>query len=176
MSPGTNSTPPKLTVTSRSPAPVFSLFRGFVPSALMPNSMSPSAAASRTAPFTISPVHPLDWAKLRDQIADQGRMQRTAAVDHQHAAVAGRRQHRLQQRIVLGAPHGGDRAGELRSCAELAELNVAAANVGTDVVDQVGGRPKYHSHRAMLIVVVTQLSHQQDREQADRYRHRQRYR
>ena len=31
MSPGTNSTPPKLTVTSRSPAPVLPLFRGLVP-------------------------------------------------------------------------------------------------------------------------------------------------
>ncbi len=62
MSPGTNSTPPKLTVTSRSPAPVLSLLRGLVPSALMPISMPLRAAASRTAPCTINPAQSLERA------------------------------------------------------------------------------------------------------------------
>jgi len=39
-------------------------------------------------------------------------------------------------------------------------LHVATANVGADVVDQVGRGPECHRHRAALVVVATQLSHQ----------------
>ena len=55
----------------------------------MPSSMSRSAAASRTAPLTITPAQPLERAEVGDQVADQRRVQRAATVDHQHAAVAG---------------------------------------------------------------------------------------
>ena len=47
------------TATSRSPSPVLVPLRGLVPSALIPMSMVRSAAASRTAPLTISPAQPL---------------------------------------------------------------------------------------------------------------------
>src|SRR6201999_4230382 len=115
-------------------------------------------------------------SQLRDQVADQRGVQRGAAVDHQHAAVAGRRQDRLQQSIVLRAADRGDRPGELRSRTELAELNVAAADVGPDIVYQIGRRPEDHSHRAMLVIVAAELTDQQYGQQADRDRHRERER
>src|SRR5271157_1092715 len=71
--------------------------------------------------------------QLGDDVADQRGVQRAGAIDHQHAAVAGRRQHRLQQRVVLEAAHRGDRPGELCAHAELAELNVTATYVGPDI-------------------------------------------
>ncbi|SDX92187.1 hypothetical protein SAMN05661080_01743 [Modestobacter sp. DSM 44400] len=49
-SPGRNVVPPKDTGTSRSPAPVFVLFRGLDPTALIPRGIPASVAVSRTAP------------------------------------------------------------------------------------------------------------------------------
>jgi hypothetical protein len=60
----------------------------------------------------------------------------------------------------LNAANGTDRTGELGKRAELAELDVAAANVGPDDVDQVSRGAEYHSHRAMLVTVTAELSHQ----------------
>src|SRR5690606_28631974 len=60
VSPGTNSTPPISTTLSTSPSPVLVLLRGFVPSALTPKSISASTAESRTAPFTTTPLQPLE--------------------------------------------------------------------------------------------------------------------
>ncbi|MDT5308813.1 MAG: hypothetical protein QOE48_4498, partial [Mycobacterium sp.] len=68
----------------------------------------------------------------------------------------------------------GDRSGELRSRAELAELNVAAADVGPDIVYQIGRGPEDHSHRARLVIVAAELADQQYGQHADRDRHRER--
>ena len=153
-----------------------SLLRGLVPSALMPMSMSRSAAASRTAPCTISPAQPLDRASSAMRSPTSAVCSEAPPSITSTPPCAGRRQHRLQQRVVLRAAHRADRPGELCSRAELAELDVAAADVGPDVVDQIGRRPEYHSHRAMLVIVAAELANQQHRQQADRDRHRQRYR
>ncbi len=72
------------------------------------------------------------------------------AVDHQHPAVTRFGENRFQQRVVLEALHGGDRSGELRPAAELAQLQIAAAHVGADLVDQVGGGAGLDGHRSML--------------------------
>jgi hypothetical protein len=67
-------------------------------------------------------------------------VQRARAVDYQHPAVAGFRQHRFQQHVVLKAADGADPAGEHGSSAELPELHVAAGGIGSELVDDVGGR------------------------------------
>ena len=46
--------------------------------------------------------------------------------------------------------HRGDRPGELRPAAELAQLQIAAADVGADLVDEVGGGARFDGHRSML--------------------------
>ena len=115
-------------------------------------SMVRSVAASRTAPLMISPAQPLSTAEAGDDVTDQRGVQRAVAVDHQHAAVARLGQHRLQQRVVLEAPHRGDRAGELGAPAELAQLQIAAADVGADVVDEVSGGAGFDGHRSMLAI------------------------
>jgi hypothetical protein len=69
-------------------------------------------------------------------------MQGAGAVDHQYSACARLRDHRFQQRIVLKAAHGADGAGEFRAAPELAKLKIAAANVGPDAVDEIGGWPE----------------------------------
>ena len=74
-----------------------------------------------------------------DHVADQSAVQRAAAVDDEHLAGPGFGQHRLQQRVVLVAPHGADGAGELMPAAVLAQLQIAAADVRPDVIDEVGG-------------------------------------
>ena len=60
--------------------------------------------------------------------------------------------HRLQQRVVLEAPHRGDRTRELRPAAVLGELQVAAADVGADLVDKVSGSAGLDGHRSMLAI------------------------
>ena len=77
-------------------------------------------------------------------------VQRAVAVDHQHPAVTGFGENRLQQRVVLEALHRGDRPRELRPAAELAQLQIAAADVGSDLVDEVGGGTRFDGHRSML--------------------------
>src|SRR5699024_10095163 len=62
-SPGLNSTPPKRSTTSFSPAPVFVDLRGLVPSALQPKSISPMALLSRIAALTITPAQPFFWPR-----------------------------------------------------------------------------------------------------------------
>ena len=63
----------------------------------------------------------------------------------------GSRQHRLQQGVVLEAAHRGDRPGEHRLAAEVLQLQIAAADVGVDLVDEVGGGAGFDGHRSMLI-------------------------
>src|SRR3954453_15501084 len=89
-------------------------------------------------------------AQAGDEVADQCAVQRTVAVDHQHPAVAWLGQYGFQQRVVLEAAHRGDRSGELGSAPVLAELQIAAADVGADFVDQVSGGAGLDSHRSML--------------------------
>ena len=60
--------PPKLTGTSRSPAPVLPLLRGFDPSALMPRSRVRSTATSRTAPLMTTPAQPLATGAVLEPI------------------------------------------------------------------------------------------------------------
>ena len=48
--------------------------------------------------------------------------------------------------------HGRDRSGELRPTAELAQLQIAAADVGADLVDQVSGGAGLDGHRSMLAI------------------------
>ncbi len=55
---------PNVTGTSRSPAPVLVLLRGFEPRALMPRSMVERTATSRTAPWMTTPAQPLSAAIL----------------------------------------------------------------------------------------------------------------
>ena len=105
-----------------------------------------------------------------DEIPDQRGVQRTRTVDHQHPACTWLRENRFQQRVVLETPDGCDRPGEFRVVAELAELEVAAAYVGSDTVDEVGGWLKCHGHSA-----ASQLPDQQDRQQAERDGDRQRH-
>ena len=57
--------------------------------------------------------------------AEQGAAQRAAAVDHQHPALAGRFDRRLDQRVVLEALHGGHRPG--KACARRSRGTPAAA-------------------------------------------------
>src|SRR6202043_1404137 len=83
-------------------------------------------------------------AQARDHVADERGVQRPASVDHQHAAVAGLREHGFEQRVVLEATDGVDRAREHRSPTELVELSVTAADVGTDVVDKVCSGARYY--------------------------------
>src|SRR5690606_23670410 len=56
--PGSITTPPNATGTSRSPCPSLSVLRGQVPNALIPSPSPASAAASRTAPCTSTPLQP----------------------------------------------------------------------------------------------------------------------
>ncbi len=74
------------------------------------------------------------------------------AVDHQHAAVTRFGENRFQQRVVLEALDGGDRSCELRPAAELAQLQIAAADVGADLVDEVSGGTGFDGHRSMLAI------------------------
>src|SRR5262249_19838025 len=64
-----------------------------------------------------------------------------------HPARTRLRENRFQQRVVLEAPHGTDRPGEFLPAAELAELYVAAADVGSDAVDEVGGWLERRGHQ-----------------------------
>ena len=48
------------------------------------------------------------------------------------------------------APHRRDRPRELRPAAVLAELQIAAADVGADFVDEVSGEAGCYGHRSML--------------------------
>ena len=66
------------------------------------------------------------------------------AVDHQYAAVAWLAQSLLDQQIVLETADGGDRARELGVLAELDELGIAAADVGTDLVGQISCCLEFH--------------------------------
>ncbi len=98
------------------------------------------------------------------------------AVDHQHAAVTGLRQHRLQQRVVLEAPHGADRPGELsvgrrtgRSCRSQLRTSGPMSSTRSAVAAESPSRG-YSSPRA------AQLANQQNRQQADGDRHRKRHR
>ena len=75
---------------------------------------------------------------------------RTVAVDHQHTAIARFGENRFQQCVVLKALHGGYRSGELRPAAELAQLQIATAHVGPDLVDEVCGGAGFEAHRSML--------------------------
>ena len=118
----------------------------------MPMSSVRSVAASRTAPLMISPAPAVVDAKAGDDVADQCGVQRAVAVDDQHAAVAWLGQHRLEQCVVLKAPHGGDRSRELGPAAVLGELQVAASDVGADLVDEVSGGARLDGHRSMLAI------------------------
>src|SRR5690606_34618294 len=74
-----------------------------------------------------------------DDVADQGGVHAGAAVDDEHPALARLAQGLLDQQVVLEAADGDDAAGEHGSAAELDELGVAAADVGTDLVGQIRG-------------------------------------
>ena len=87
-----------------------------------------------------------------DDVADQRGVQRAVTVDDEHSAVTRFGENRFQQRVVLETLDGGDRAGELRAAAELAQLQIAAADVGADLVDQVGGGAGLDGHRSMLAI------------------------
>ena len=91
-------------------------------------------------------------AEAGDDVADESRVHRAVAVDHQHTAVTGFGQNRFQQGVVLEALHGGDGSGELRPAAELAQLQIAAAHVGADLVDEVSGGAGFDAHRSMLAI------------------------
>jgi hypothetical protein len=54
----------------------------------------------------------------------------------------------------------------------LAELDIAAAYVGPDIVDKVGRRPENHGHRVMLVIAPPQLTYQQQGQQGERDCHR----
>ena len=78
-------------------------------------------------------------AELGDEVADERRVHGGVAVDHQDAALAGLAEDALEQRVVLETPDRGDASAELAAPAEVPELGVAAAHLGTDLVDQIGG-------------------------------------
>ena len=82
--------------------------------------------------------------------AHQRGVQRPAAVHHEHAAVAGRGQNRLEQRVVLEAADRGDPAGEHGPTAVVLQLQIAAADVGIDLVDEVGGGAGFDGHPPII--------------------------
>jgi hypothetical protein len=83
--------PPKLTETSRSPAPVLPLLRGFEPGALTPISRARRAVTSRTA------------AAMRDQVVDGKVMLERLEILRGFTDLLD---------VGLGAPLGGERGGE----------------------------------------------------------------
>src|SRR5690606_14003206 len=93
--------------------------------------------------------------QLGDHVADQGGVQGTVTVDHQHPTVARLRQHRLEQRVVLETAHSADRTGELGAAAVLLELQIATTDIGTYLIDQIGGGSRFYDHRSMLSMMMS---------------------
>jgi hypothetical protein len=58
----------------------------------------------------------------RDQVADEGRLERAAAVDDEDGALAGRRERRLDESVVAVAANGADRAVEGDVPADVVQL------------------------------------------------------
>ena len=77
-------------------------------------------------------------------------MQGAVAVDHQHPAVTRFGQYGFQKRVVLEALDGRDAPCELRPTTELPKLQIAAADGGADLVDEVGGGAWLDGHPSML--------------------------
>ena len=82
--------------------------------------------------------------------AHQRGVQGTRSVDHEHSAVTRGGQDRLEQGVVLEATHRGDPAGEHRPGAVVLQLQVTAADVGVDLVDQIGGGAGFDTHCAII--------------------------
>src|SRR5690606_23765818 len=74
---------------------------------------------------------------LSDHVTDQRGVQRSLAVDHQDLAVAGFGEHLLQQGVVLEAGHRADPSGNRAASTEIAELDIAAADLRAFPVRQV---------------------------------------
>ena len=87
----------------------------------MPSAVAASSATSRTAPSTTTPAQPFFAPPRRDVAADQRPTQRAAAVDHEDAALPGLVERRLDQRVVLEALDGRDRAAGTRHAAVVAK-------------------------------------------------------
>ncbi len=125
---------------------------GLVPSALMPMSRVRSVAASRTAPLMISPTQPFSTPR-------PAMMSPTSAVCSEPSPsmtstppLPGSERTDFSSALSSKHLHGADRPGELRPAAELAQLQIAAADVGADLVDEVSGGARFDGHRSMLAI------------------------
>ncbi len=138
--PGSNVIPPNSTGTSISPAPAFPLGRGFVPSALIPTSSARSATESRTQPFTMTPAQPFCAARPATMSPSSATRQRAAAVDDEHAPLAGLTEVSLEHDVVLVAANGRDRPGERRQTPRTAGARARRRGLHGMRVEDVGGR------------------------------------
>src|SRR5699024_2138363 len=73
------------------------------------------------------------------EVPDERGVHTRVPVDHQYPALARLAQDTLEQCVVLEAAHRGDAAGELGAPAQVTELDVAAADALSDLIDEVGG-------------------------------------
>jgi hypothetical protein len=140
-------TPPNETGTSTSPAPVFSLLRGFEPSAFTPSERPASAATSRTAPLTITPAQPFPTASapIWSPISAQASEPPPSATSTRPAAGSEScaRSSALSswQRTVLIAPSKARTPPNWRSCSSQETSSLPCSSQRSAVAGTVTGAP-----------------------------------
>ena len=106
-----------------------------------------SIAESRTAPLTIETSPTVVDAQARDDVADECTCREPPPSITSTPPLPGSDSTDFSKALSSKHPHRGDRAGEFGLAAELAQLQVAAADVGADLVDQVSGGAGFDGHR-----------------------------